>query len=649
MCDQVNAFKSKTYTTTPAHILDYIGAKTYTTTPAHILDCIGAKTYTTTPAHILDCIGAKTYTTTPAHILDCIGAKTYTTTPAHILDCIGAKTYTTTPAHILDLRCREPQAAKDVLFWIDVCHIEDCKDSRVYMVRKFPVHGYRSDSRHRTTEQFHTCTASPARHVEKDFWAGNYSLILLLCCKIASFLEQMFLKPYRCCIISLELKDVELEWNNPFQRMNKDKNQTPSEVGQIDERVQPPSAPITLENLVTQLTIALQNLRPKARQDLEMPKYDGTYPAQSFFETYDNQANRAGLSASEKLDRLPLFLVQQPLQYFHQLRLDTRNYFQARDTLLDLYPSTSEATYSKYFALRLQGQSLEEYYRTKTAMGLQLGLPQEAILETLTEGLPFGDQQYNHCNKQCRKQPFAADNTLLHQVQTPEQRSSLRDAQIHPIERAITKPIATSQIFHVAPSQVPIAQISQVPIEQTSQVPIEQTPQVPIEQTSQVPIEQTSQVPIEQTSQVPIAQTSQVPIDQTSQVPIEQTSQVPIEQTSQDPTTTDPHELTMEDEMSKNPQHDHRLLLEDTDLSDSSTPDKRDSPSLSEENCYESFGDCEHPDSIGVMQNPTGTISSNNAVPCQSTPPRADQAAYVPRTRLHAMYGNHIPHRDFPT
>ncbi|UYV64599.1 hypothetical protein LAZ67_3001269 [Cordylochernes scorpioides] len=63
-------------------------------------------------------------------------------------------------------------------------------------------------------------------------------------------------------------------------------------------------------------------------------------------------------------------------------------------------------------------------------------------------------------------------------------------------------------------------------------------------------------------------------------------------------------ELTVEDEMSKNPQKDLRLLLEDTDvaLSDSSTPDKRDSssPSLSEENCYESFDDCEptHSDSI---------------------------------------------------
>ncbi|UYV60681.1 hypothetical protein LAZ67_1001875 [Cordylochernes scorpioides] len=36
---------------------------------------------------------------------------------------------------------------------------------------------------------------------------------------------------------------------------------------------------------------------------------------------------------------------------------------------------------------------LETYYREKTALGLQLGLPQEVILEALTEGLPFSDQR----------------------------------------------------------------------------------------------------------------------------------------------------------------------------------------------------------------------------------------------------------------
>ncbi|UYV72108.1 hypothetical protein LAZ67_9001837 [Cordylochernes scorpioides] len=70
------------------------------------------------------------------------------------------------------------------------------------------------------------------------------------------------------------------------------------------------------------------------------------------------------------------------------------NYFQVRQILLDLYPESSEASFGKYFAMKLTGQSdLETYYREKTAMGLQLGLPQEVILETLTEGLPFSDQR----------------------------------------------------------------------------------------------------------------------------------------------------------------------------------------------------------------------------------------------------------------
>ncbi|UYV70483.1 hypothetical protein LAZ67_7003251 [Cordylochernes scorpioides] len=61
---------------------------------------------------------------------------------------------------------------------------------------------------------------------------------------------------------------------------------------------------------------------------------------------------------------------------------------------LDLYPESSEASFAKYFAMKLTGQAnLETYYREKTAMGLQLGLPQEVILETLTEGLPFSDQR----------------------------------------------------------------------------------------------------------------------------------------------------------------------------------------------------------------------------------------------------------------
>ncbi|UYV65590.1 hypothetical protein LAZ67_3004789 [Cordylochernes scorpioides] len=38
-------------------------------------------------------------------------------------------------------------------------------------IPEFPVHGYHSGSRHRTTGQSLTCAASPAHHVEEDFWA----------------------------------------------------------------------------------------------------------------------------------------------------------------------------------------------------------------------------------------------------------------------------------------------------------------------------------------------------------------------------------------------------------------------------------------------------------------------------------------------
>ncbi|UYV68446.1 hypothetical protein LAZ67_5004342 [Cordylochernes scorpioides] len=102
----------------------------------------------------------------------------------------------------------------------------------------------------------------------------------------------------------------------------------------------------------------------------------------------------ASMGEQEKLLCLPNYLARQPLELFRKLRLADRSYFQVRQILLDLYPESSEASFAKYFAMKLTGQAnLETYYREKTAMGLQLGLPQEVILETLTEGLPFSDQR----------------------------------------------------------------------------------------------------------------------------------------------------------------------------------------------------------------------------------------------------------------
>ncbi|UYV70741.1 ITP [Cordylochernes scorpioides] len=70
------------------------------------------------------------------------------------------------------------------------------------------------------------------------------------------------------------------------------------------------------------------------------------------------------------------------------------SYFQVRQTLMDLYPESNEASFAKYFAMKLAGHAgLEKYYREKVALGMKLGLPQEVILETLTEGLPLSDQR----------------------------------------------------------------------------------------------------------------------------------------------------------------------------------------------------------------------------------------------------------------
>ncbi|UYV84516.1 hypothetical protein LAZ67_X002428 [Cordylochernes scorpioides] len=83
-----------------------------------------------------------------------------------------------------------------------------------------------------------------------------------------------------------------------------------------------------------------------------------------------------------QLLRLPRYLTRQPLELFRKLRLDTQAYFQVRQTLLDLYSESNEASFANLFVLKLAKQaSLEEYYRGKTALGMQLGLPQENLRE----------------------------------------------------------------------------------------------------------------------------------------------------------------------------------------------------------------------------------------------------------------------------
>ncbi|UYV63477.1 Transposase [Cordylochernes scorpioides] len=144
---------------------------------------------------------------------------------------------------------------------------------------------------------------------------------------------------------------------------------------------------------ISQIATALAQGR-SGTPGADLPVFDGTYSASQFFQTFDRKMEDASMEEKEKLLRLPNYLVRQPLELFRKLRLADRSYFQVRQILLDLYPESSEASFAKYFAMKLTGQAnLETYYREKTAMGLQLGLPQEVILETLTEGLPFSDQR----------------------------------------------------------------------------------------------------------------------------------------------------------------------------------------------------------------------------------------------------------------
>ncbi|UYV65696.1 hypothetical protein LAZ67_3005170, partial [Cordylochernes scorpioides] len=84
----------------------------------------------------------------------------------------------------------------------------------------------------------------------------------------------------------------------------------------------------------------------------------------------------ARVATPDKLLRLPGYLTRQPLELFRKLRLTTQSYFQVRQTLMDLYPESSEASFAKYFAMKLAGQAdLEKYYREKAAIGNATGTP----------------------------------------------------------------------------------------------------------------------------------------------------------------------------------------------------------------------------------------------------------------------------------
>ncbi|UYV61177.1 hypothetical protein LAZ67_1003714 [Cordylochernes scorpioides] len=128
-----------------------------------------------------------------------------------------------------------------------------------------------------------------------------------------------------------------------------------------EEERSPPQG--TYADPLTQIADALSKLlvaRPP--REIDVSPYDGTLEAQSFFDNFDAQADRAKLTYTDRLRKLPCYL--------------------------------QEASFARFLAIKLTPQMpLEDYYQNKTVMGMKLNLPADILIESLTEGLPVADQR----------------------------------------------------------------------------------------------------------------------------------------------------------------------------------------------------------------------------------------------------------------
>ncbi|UYV77168.1 K02A2.6-like [Cordylochernes scorpioides] len=160
-----------------------------------------------------------------------------------------------------------------------------------------------------------------------------------------------------------------------------------------EEETSPPQD--TSADPLTQIADALSKLLvARSPREIDVSPYDGTFEAQSFFDNFDAQADRAELTYTDRLRKLPCYLQGKPLQYFRNLRLDRLFYIEARQRLIDLFPATTEASFARFLAIKLTPQMpLEYYYQTKTVMGMKLDLPADILIESLTDELPVAEQR----------------------------------------------------------------------------------------------------------------------------------------------------------------------------------------------------------------------------------------------------------------
>ncbi|UYV80333.1 hypothetical protein LAZ67_18002479 [Cordylochernes scorpioides] len=186
--------------------------------------------------------------------------------------------------------------------------------------------------------------------------------------------------------------DSESGENNTFPKKETTLGRT-QEVPPNHEDVTPPPPVSDVLGSLARTIYQLSSATGLSR-DVELPRYDGSYEAQSFFDNYDAQADLAQLHYTERLRRLPNLLQGKALHYFRSLKLDKLYYVDARQALIDLFPETTNASFARFLAIKLTDRSsLEEYYQKKTVCGLQLNLPHKILLESLTDGLPVADQR----------------------------------------------------------------------------------------------------------------------------------------------------------------------------------------------------------------------------------------------------------------
>ncbi|UYV69377.1 hypothetical protein LAZ67_6003364 [Cordylochernes scorpioides] len=111
----------------------------------------------------------------------------------------------------------------------------------------------------------------------------------------------------------------------------------------VEEETSPSQG--TSTDPLTQIADALSKLLvTRSPREIDVSPYDGTFEAQSFFDNFDSQADRAVLTYTDRLRKLPCYLQ-------------------------------------------------EDYYQNKTVMGMKINLPADILIESLTDGLPVADQR----------------------------------------------------------------------------------------------------------------------------------------------------------------------------------------------------------------------------------------------------------------